>query len=256
MMNVLIVEDNPISSKVLEHTLDKYGYGTYSAKDGDQALEYLDTHPEIQLVITDIVMPKTDGVELVRRIKDRPEFSDIPILVCTSQTPASVNSRLPMDGWKYMFKPIRADSLMQKVTEMVSQQRPVMQKPDQTMAQVGMDSQAFLDLLDEFLKVVKDKITLLEENIKQHSDEPVDLQDLMESAKLLRADRVTEILERLNRFGVGKPREMIQPIYAMLLRELKSMQHYLAIYSYERGLKSLQHSRMIYSYARAAELEK
>lgn len=106
-MNVPLVEDNPISSKVYQCSLDKYGHETYSVKDGEQALEYLDAHPEIQLVITDILMPKTDGFELVRRMKNRPELNDIPILVCTSQSPASVQSRLPMDGWKYVFKPIK-----------------------------------------------------------------------------------------------------------------------------------------------------
>ena len=38
-MNVLIVEDNPISSKVLEHALETHGYGTLTARDGEQALE-------------------------------------------------------------------------------------------------------------------------------------------------------------------------------------------------------------------------
>ena len=55
----------PISSRVLEHTLDKHGYETLTARDGEQALEHLESHPEIEIVITDIMMPKTDGVELV-----------------------------------------------------------------------------------------------------------------------------------------------------------------------------------------------
>jgi CheY-like chemotaxis protein len=230
-MNVLIVEDNPISAKVLEHTLDKYGYETLTAHDGDQALEYLESHPEIQLLITDIMMPKTNGVELVRKIKERYEWSELPILVCTSLKATSINNAIPMQGWKYLFKPIKADSLMQMVKEAISQQRAVLQKPDQTMAQIGMDSQAFLEILDEFLKVVKDKIALLEERIKQQSDDPLDLQHLMEGAKLVRADRVTDVLERLNRVGAGTKRESIHSMYPLLLRELKSMQHYLTLYS-------------------------
>jgi CheY-like chemotaxis protein len=230
-MNVLIVEDNPISAKVLEHTLDKYGYETLTAHDGDQALEYLESHPEIQLLITDIMMPKTNGVELIRKIKERHEWSELPILVCTSLKPTSINNAIPMQGWKYLFKPIKADSLMQMVKEAISQQRAVLQNPDQTMAQIGMDSQAFLEILDEFLKIVKDKIALLEERVKQQSDDPVDLQDLLEGAKLVRADRVADILERLNRVGTGTKRESIHSMYPLLLRELKSMQHYLTLYS-------------------------
>ncbi len=230
-MNVLIVEDNPISAMVLEHTLDKYGYETLTAHDGDQALEYLESHPEIQLLITDIVMPKTNGIELVRKIKERQEWSELPILICTSLKPASINNAIPMQGWKYLFKPIKADSLMQMVKEAISQQRPVLQNPDQTMAQIGMDSLAFIEILDEFLKVVKDKIALLEERIKQQSDEPVDLQHLIEGAKLVRADRVIDVIERLNRVGVETKRESIRSVSPLLLRELKSVQHCLTTYS-------------------------
>ena len=230
-MNVLIVEDNPISATVLEHTLDKYGYETLTAHDGDQALEYLESHPEIQLIITDIVMPKTNGIELVKKIKERPEWRELPILVCTSLKTTSIYNSIPMQGSKHLFKPINAGSLMQMVKEAISQQRSVLQNPDQTMTQICMDSQAFIEILDEFLKVVKDKITQLEEHIKQKSDVPLDLQDLMEGAKLLRADRVTDNLARLNRIGAGKKREMIDSIYRPLLRELKATQYYLTLYS-------------------------
>ena len=230
-MNVLIVEDNPISAKVLEHTLDKYGYDTLTAHDGDQALEFLESHPEIELLITDIMMPKTNGVELVRKIKERQEWSDLPILVCTSLKPMSINNAIPMQGWKYLFKPIKADSLIRMVKEAISQQRAVLQTPDQTMAEIGMDSQAFVEILDEFLKVVKDKIALLEEQIKQPSDAPLDLQHLMESAKLVRADRVIDVIERLNRVRDGTKRESIRSMYPLLLRELKAMQHYLTLYA-------------------------
>ena len=230
-MNVLIVEDNPISAKVLEHTLDRHGHESYTTRDGDQALEYLEAHPEVQLVITDISMPKTDGFELIRNIKDRPELTDIPILVCTSQRPANVNQKLPMDGWKYIFKPIRADNLMQKVKELTSQHRSILQSPDQTMEQVGMDSQAFLEILDEFLKIVKDKIERLEAILKGDSVETLDLQDLMEGAKLIRADRVLDLVEKLSRLGSGAKKETIQPLNSRLLRELKATQHYLTLYA-------------------------
>lgn len=232
-MSVLIVEDNPISSKVLEHTLDKYGYETLTAGDGEKALEFLDAHPEIQLVITDLVMPKTDGMELVRRIKERPEWSDIPIILCTSKTPASIANRYPMEGWKFEFKPIRADSLLGKVKASLAQQRPIMQNADQTMSQIGIDSQSFLDILDEFLKLIKDKIIRLEQHVKESSEQPLDIDmgNLMEGAKLLRADRVTDILERLSRSLAGLKQESISSLYPLLLRELKALQHYLALYS-------------------------
>lgn len=230
-MNVLIVEDNPISAKVLEYALDKHGYDTLTARDGEEALEYLESHAEIDLVITDLVMPKTDGAELVRTIKERPEWNNLPVLVCTSMRPESVNHLLHSQGGRYIFKPIRADKLMQLVKEAFAQQRPVMQDLDQTMSQIGIESQAFFAILDESLKVVRDKISLLEQHLKESSAAPFDLRDLSEGARLLRAERVMEVLNRLDKSAAGKTPQMVGSMYSVLLRELKALEHCLTIYT-------------------------
>jgi len=128
-LQVLIVEDNPISATVLEHTLDKHGYETLTAHDGEQALTFLESHPEIELVITDLVMPKTNGVELVEKIRERSEWNAIPILVCTSTRPENANHRLIGRVAKFLTKPIMADSLIQKVNEAFAQKRQIFQFP-------------------------------------------------------------------------------------------------------------------------------
>jgi len=230
-MTVLVVEDNPISSKVFEHTLDKHGYETLTAHDGEQALELLESHAEIELIITDIMMPNTNGIELVRKIKDRSEWSEIPILVCTSMKPYDLMNSIPTQGWKYLFKPIRTDIVMERVKEAIAQQRPALQNPDETMSQIGMDSRAFGEILDEFLKLVNDKITQLERPGNRAFEEPLELQDLLEGARLLRAERVIDILDKLNRCPAGRKSEMIRSTYPWLLRELKAVQHYLTIYT-------------------------
>lgn len=230
-MTVLVVEDNPISSKVFEHILDKHGYETLTAHDGGQALELLESHAEIELIITDIMMPNTSGIELVQKIKDRSEWSEIPILVCTSVKPNNLMNSMPMQGWKYLFKPIRADNVIENVKEAFAQQRPPLQNPDQTMSQIGMDSRAFSEILDEFLKLVKDKITQLEWRFKEASEESLELQDLLEGARLLRAERVIDILDKLNQCPASRKSEMIRSTYPWLLRELKAVQHYLTIYT-------------------------
>src|ERR1043166_8712801 len=83
-MSVLIVEDNLISAKVLEHTLGKGGYKTMTARDGKQGLECLESHPDVELVITDMVMPRIDGAQFIRKLRERNEWTDIPVLVGTS----------------------------------------------------------------------------------------------------------------------------------------------------------------------------
>jgi len=230
-MNVLIVEDNPISATVLEHTLDKHGHDTITAHDGEQALTCLESHPEIELVITDIMMPNADGVELVRRIKERDEWNEIPILVCTSLRPESVNQRLAEQGWKYLFKPIRADSLMQKVNEAFGEKREILQDPELTMSQIGIDSKGFAEVVDKFSQAVSDTIIRLERQVEDASQEPMDLKDLLEGAKLIRAERLTDILTSLEHCPNGRKRELFRSKCPSLLRQLKAMQYHLKIYT-------------------------
>lgn len=230
-MNVLIVEDNPISATVLEHTLDKHGYETITAHDGEQALTCLESHPEIELVITDIMMPNADGVELIRKIKERDEWNEIPILVCTSMRPESANQRLAGQGWKYIFKPIRADSLIQKVNEALAQKREILQDPELTMSQIGIDSKVFAEVVDKFCQAVSDTIIRLQQQVEDASQEPMDLKDLLEGAKLIRADRLTDILTSLEPCPNGRKREMFRSKYPLLLRQLKAMQYHLELYT-------------------------
>ena len=230
-MNVLIVEDNAISATVLEHTLDKYGYETLRANDGNQALAYLESHPEIDLVITDLVMPKIDGIELVRKIKERVEWNAIPILVCTSMRPENANQRLNGGGWNYVLKPIKVDTLIQKVNEAFAQQRKVLQDPGLTMAQIGIDSAAFAEVVDKFSETVDRTLTSLEQQGEGGTPEAVDLRDLLEGAKLVRAERLVDLLTRIEHCPAGRKQEMLRSSYPSLLRELKAMQYQLKVYT-------------------------
>ncbi len=230
-MNVLIVEDNVISATVLEHTLDKYGYETLTASDGDEALNFLESHPEIDLVITDLVMPKTDGVDLVLKIKERAEWNSIPILVCTSMRPESANQRLKGGAWSYVFKPIKVDALIQKVNEAFAQQRKVLQDPEVTMAQIGIDSGAFAEVMDKFSETVDRTLGSLEQQGEAGAPENVDLRDLLEGAKLVRAERLIELLAKIDHCSSGRKPEMIRGLYPSLVRELRAMQYKIKIYT-------------------------
>lgn len=231
-MNVLIVEDNPISSKVLEHALDGFGWESYTAKDGAQALDYLNAHAEVDLLITDIVMPNTDGFQLLDTIRNRVDLRDLPIVVCTSKPANEVAKHLPRDpGCKYLPKPVNAINLKTKIKEAMALRRSVMQSPDETMAQIGMDSCAFVNVLDEFLKLVNEKVALLEDLQQKENEASVPLEDLKEGSKLLRANRLTDVLNELIKAENAGRRDQVRSLYPVVLRELKAMRYYLTLYS-------------------------
>jgi len=83
MKNVLIVDDSPMVRDIIGTAVKVLGYGLIYAEDGMQALEML-PHASIDVVITDLNMPKIDGVELIRQIKDNPLFSHIKFVAISS----------------------------------------------------------------------------------------------------------------------------------------------------------------------------
>ena len=68
MHTVLVVEDDPSLRALMTRTLSGKGYRTLEASDGIEALERLAADPEIELVVTDIVMPRMNGVELAQQL--------------------------------------------------------------------------------------------------------------------------------------------------------------------------------------------
>ena len=68
MHTVLVVEDDPSLRALMVRTLSAKGYRALEASDGIEALERLAADPAIELVVTDIVMPRMNGVELAQQL--------------------------------------------------------------------------------------------------------------------------------------------------------------------------------------------
>jgi CheY-like chemotaxis protein len=68
MHTVLVVEDDPALRALMVRTLSAKGYRALQASDGVEALEQLAADPDIELVVTDIVMPRMNGVELAQQL--------------------------------------------------------------------------------------------------------------------------------------------------------------------------------------------
>jgi two-component system cell cycle sensor histidine kinase/response regulator CckA len=68
MHTILVVEDDPALRSLMVRTLSAKGYRTLEANDGIEALEQLAAEPDIELVVTEIVMPRMNGVELAQQL--------------------------------------------------------------------------------------------------------------------------------------------------------------------------------------------
>jgi len=111
-MRILVVDDEPQITRVLRTSLQSNGHEVMVARDGVEALEmFLKAPPE--LVITDLAMPRMDGIELTREIRER---SQVPVIVLSvrAQDTAKV-SALDEGADDYMTKPFSIQELMARV---------------------------------------------------------------------------------------------------------------------------------------------
>ncbi len=112
---LLLVDADPASVRVLEVSLKKAGFSVTTAADGQDALFKLE-HSSPDLVLTDTRLPRVDGYELVRRIKDRPDLAGTPIVFLTSQKSIEDKIRgLELGVEDYLTKPIFVRELIARV---------------------------------------------------------------------------------------------------------------------------------------------
>ena len=88
MARILAVDDSAAMRQMVGVTLEAAGHEVLSASDGDDALEMARHQTAVDLVITDVNMPRMDGLTLVRELRRLPQYKGVPLLVLTTEASA------------------------------------------------------------------------------------------------------------------------------------------------------------------------
>src|SRR5439155_14819610 len=108
---ILIVDDDPWILRMVSTLLEKRGYGIFTAEDGEEGVLKADqARPD--LIITDVMMPRMDGWQMVRALRSRPELAFIPVIFLTAlggEEDRIKGFRLGADD--YLAKPFRFEEL-------------------------------------------------------------------------------------------------------------------------------------------------
>jgi DNA-binding response OmpR family regulator len=116
-MNILVCEDNIMMQKIIELSLRKAGYHVFNAGDGFQGIKIL-SDEEIDLVITDINMPYTKGLELIRHINTQMD-KKIPVIVVTGITNEETRVHaMELGARGYLTKPFDLKVMLDMVKSM------------------------------------------------------------------------------------------------------------------------------------------
>src|SRR3981189_222374 len=121
---ILVVDDDQRILDLLVELLGQEGYEVSAAKDGAEALELaLSFEPDV--VISDVVMPVVDGLQLCRRLKDDPRTANLPVLLIsgTRHSPEDGIQGLYAGADDYLDIPFRHEELLVKVARLVERHR-------------------------------------------------------------------------------------------------------------------------------------
>ncbi len=111
---ILVLEDSDPARNVVTLFLEKNNYKVIGFSNGEAALEYIQQEEisDLKLILSDIMMPKVDGFEFIRKIKELGKFVGIPILIMSAMTEKeSVIEAKSLGVTGYILKPISIKKL-------------------------------------------------------------------------------------------------------------------------------------------------
>jgi len=121
-LKVLVVDDESRMRKLVRDYLTKDGYEVLEASDGEEALEQFYDHPDVDLILLDVMMPKRNGFEVLKEIR---ESSEVPVLMLTakgSEEDELQGFSLGVD--EYITKPFRPKILTARVGAVIRRSHP------------------------------------------------------------------------------------------------------------------------------------
>ena len=115
IQKILLVDDSKTELHHLSELLTKRGYTVRTAENGEEAMKRLGEEVP-DLILMDVVMPGQNGFQLTRAITRDPQFSHVPVIMCTSKNQETDKVWGMRQGASdYVVKPVKSDELIAKI---------------------------------------------------------------------------------------------------------------------------------------------
>jgi len=120
---ILIIDDSCVVRQQVSVALRAAGFGTLQAVDGLAGLALLEGNEVVDMVICDINMPNMNGIDMLEKLKSKPEKRSIPIVMLTTEGQSSMVKRAKEAGAVgWIVKPFKTDQLVQVVRRLTNQE--------------------------------------------------------------------------------------------------------------------------------------
>jgi CheY-like chemotaxis protein len=110
---VLVVDDDIRNIFALSSVLERRGMRVFTANTGNEAIQLLESTPELSIVLMDIMMPEMDGYQTMQKIRQNPELRRLPIVALTAKAMKGDREKcLEAGASDYLAKPVNTEQLL------------------------------------------------------------------------------------------------------------------------------------------------
>ncbi|WP_457572583.1 response regulator [Desulfovulcanus sp.] len=114
--HILIVDDSKTVRNLVAFIMKKEGLRVTTAEDGLDGLEKLYSNPDIDLIVSDINMPRMDGYTFIKNLREQEAYRDLPIIVLSTEgEEKDIQQGLNLGANMYMVKPAQPEKLVRNV---------------------------------------------------------------------------------------------------------------------------------------------
>jgi len=113
---ILIVDDSKTVRNLVAFIMKKEGFGVVTAEDGLDGLEKLYSAQKVDLIISDINMPRMDGFTFIKSVREEEAYRDLPIIVLSTEgQEKDIQEGMSLGANLYMVKPAQPEKLVKNV---------------------------------------------------------------------------------------------------------------------------------------------
>ncbi len=158
MLNILVVEDDKNTRKLITTILKNYGYSTLEATNGVEALDVLD-HNYIDLMVLDVMMPKMDGYELAQTLREN--GSQMPMLMLSAKSAVNdIKQGFVVGIDDYMTKPFDFEELLLRIKALLRRSKIVAENK-LVIGKITLDYNSYSIITDDSTETLPQKEFLL-----------------------------------------------------------------------------------------------
>ena len=148
-MTILVVEDDPVTLRLLEMTLTRCQYAVATARTAREAIERLKSDAGVELVISDVGLDGMSGLQFLTTLQANVRWRDIPVIMCTGMSDSeTVREAIRLGARHYLVKPIRPTLLLEKISSLLGRRQFVFEPRYETMARLGLSEGEYGNLVE------------------------------------------------------------------------------------------------------------